>query len=227
MILSKKPSDYRTFLLYTGYVESNANAPLVVSHRFDLEEEEEETWQAAWEKMFLHFRNIFTIAMKCHNGIAVEGFENQRDVRSCCRKLLDDKETTFCPKCGTNLNVFRKKDIDPDVLNEWAWDFIEHIKSTTANGFSYEISEIFYANGWSVSGEFPTGIVSTIYESAEKLLGDYEDTKENSVYWEGYERRGLGSKRTFWSNVCFGRYEDIGVADPYEGKVIAVRKTDA
>lgn len=206
--LSKKPTDYRTFLLYTGYVESSANAPLIVSHNFD-SEEEEETWQAAWEKMFLHFRSIFTIAMKCHNGIAVEGFEAQMDVSYCCRNLLDDKDTTYCPKCGTNLNKFRKKDIDPDVLNDRAWDFVEHIKSTTANGFNYELSEIFYANGWSVTGQLPTGIVSTVYESADKLLGDYEGTKKTSVYWEGAEGRGLG-KNTFWSNVNFGRYEDIG-----------------
>lgn len=209
--LSLKPSDYKTFLLYTGYVESSANAPLIVSHRHDVEQEEE-TWQAAWEKMFLHFRNIFSIVLKCHLGLEVEGFEDLRDVGYCCKDHLDNKESTFCPKCGTNLNKYRKKGIDPEELNSRAWEFIEHIKSTTALGFNYELSETFYANGWSVSGEFPTGIVSTVYESAEKLLGDYEGTKNNSHHWGASEAHG-GKKKTFWGNVHFGRYEGITIIE--------------
>jgi hypothetical protein len=223
--LSRKPSDYRTFVLYTGYVESSSNGPLIVSHSFDVEEEEE-TWQAAWEKMFLHFKGIFTIAMKCHNGVAVEGFEDQRDISYCCRKVLDDKEIAYCAKCGTPLNQYREKDIDPDILNDRAWDFIDYIKGSTANSFNYELWQIFQANGWDCPGQIKGGLVSTIYESADKLLGDYEGTKEHSVYWEDYERRGLGEKRTFWTNVHFGRYEDLGEAQPFEGKIVALRHDD-
>lgn len=205
--LPTNPSHYRTFLLYTGYVESSASAPLVISHHFSLKETRE-TWQEAWEAMFLHFKGVFDIAVRSFNGIAVEGFENVRDIRYCCAKVVEDKETTFCPKCGQNLGKYRQEDIDPELLEARAFDLIEHIKSCDANGLPHEVWDLFQANGWDVPGSLQPGIVSTIYEHAEKLLGNYEETKKHSFHWEGSEARGL-DKKDFWDNVHFGRYEEL------------------
>jgi len=201
MKLSKNPSDYNTFILNSGYVESGSIGSLVVSHNFDsVEEAEEETWQEAWETSFNHFSSAFLTAAKLHNGIYVKDLDWARNISSCCEKQLDDEGASFCQKCGTALRKYRVKEVDKDRMLDMVTDFLATTINSTNDTWGSDYWELFSSIGWNVGFAVNPGIVSFVAENAECLLSDLDEFK-TSCHWS--------EKKKFFSNVSFMRLSGL------------------
>lgn len=164
MFNSKNPNYYTTFLLYSGYVESQACSPVIVSmsraHRFAEQQTKEEACLVAFNSM----RKVFLDAVKLYHG-----FDGDKFVPNyCCMSAKDvDK---FCPQCGANLK--KTFPSEKEEIQEMVWKTMEGLTSSNNDTWSGELWPKTDRAGWVIPGEILPGIISVVYENAEVSIVD-------------------------------------------------------
>lgn len=204
---AKYPTDFRYFVIYTGYVESLANAPLILSHNMKKRSDDRcKTWQEAWETMFNHVRGLFIESARLHRGLpsTIGETDALRSLEDCCRSAMENSENFFCSQCGTNLSPLRVTDLDADSSVELVTDFIAAVRDSDCIDLDQELCELGWANGWNIPGYLgdKPGLVSVISEYGENFLGDYDGLRNvHDFMWD--------EKKKFWHAVDIAEYTPL------------------
>jgi len=201
--LPTDPNQYKTFLLYTGYVESNAACPVVISMSRDHQFKEAATWKEAWEIAFFSMRDVFLKTLKQFHGFAEDGAVEPRD---CCKVALKKKRPPrFCEDCGTNLRDLDSKRFpeDEDARKHLVYEVLSELHGATNDSWGGELWEFSDQRGWVIPGHMEPGVITIVHEHAERLLANYEQEKDTYL-WNKDEQ--------FWGSV--GLMQTLNQQDP-------------
>lgn len=203
------PNKYNVFVFYTGYVESNAASPVVISMSRDHQFPEAATWQEAWEMAFLSLQKVFLKALRHENNLDEDG---EMVPKPCCAKALAKKKVPkFCDECGSNLaslsaNTFPD---DPEERQELVYEFLRRLKTSTYDSLGGDLWELTDNLGWVIPGHIDLGYVTFVHSESESLLANYHEEKE-TYKWD--------KALNFWGDSTV----DIGRLVSPRDKVISV-----
>lgn len=184
------PSQYKTFLLHTGFAESGSASPVVISMSHDHEFPVAETWQEAWKVAFLSMREVFIAVVKKYHKFG----EDDDQSNECCREVLaakTKKKPKFCPDCGQNLSslgeyTWPEGDSEDDRRNreELAYDVLRELQKATADSWG-ELWEISDNSGWQIPGYIGPGVITLISANADDFIMNFSSDEEFlKRFWE-------------------------------------------
>lgn len=203
MNLPKNANDYTSFMIYSGYVESSAISPLIISTEERLFPEEEfSDWEKAWETSFLSMRDAFLKIVRIHHGIPDDpNYFAYAD--RCHMDLVDNLDYRYCHKCGTSLSAIRSKrgeQNDPYVWTDMVGELMRWLVAGTNDSTGYDLWETMGDHGWTLGGwAHLDGIATVIFEHGESFLANF-----------GTEHQYLTRKSNgFWESVGLYRMKEI------------------